>query len=175
MLYLPPNSGYRVWKPIKNGRLNISSSHSLSSVRSQLEDLWTRAIEEYLDLPRKEFKVSTVACLILLLGVCVCVLQNCQVVLLVHDCIDRQSLKEMTNVLFRMEFAAAILHQVRESCCSISSPFLFLVCVHQGSVCATYSAGLSSACVVDVGDEVTHICCVEDGMSNPNTRSGDVM
>ena len=42
-------------------------------------------------------------------------------------------------------------------------------------MCATYSAGLSSACVVDVGDEVTHICCVEDGMSNPNTRSADVM
>lgn len=51
---------------------------------------------------------------------------------------------------------------------------LFVLCV-QGSVCATYSAGLSSACVVDVGDEVTQICCVEDGMSNPNTRSGDVM
>ena len=59
VLYLPPNSGYRVWKPIKNGCLNLSPSQSLSSMRSQLEDLWTRAIEEYLDLPRKEFKVST--------------------------------------------------------------------------------------------------------------------
>ncbi|CAI8013599.1 Actin-related protein 8 [Geodia barretti] len=131
VLYLPPDSGYQVYKPIRNGRLHIPPSHSLSSVLSMLEDLWTHAIEDYLDLPRKEFK-------------------SCQVVLLVPDAIDRQLLKEMMNVVFRMEFAAAILHQE--------------------SVCATYSAGLSSACVVDVGDEVTHICCVEDGMSNPNTR-----
>ena len=33
-------------------------------------------------------------------------------VLLVPDAIDRQLLKEMMNVVFRMEFAAAILHQV---------------------------------------------------------------
>ena len=37
-------------------------------------------------------------------------------------------------------------------------------------MCATYGAGLSTACVVDVGEEKTHICCVEDGMSNINTR-----
>ena len=37
-------------------------------------------------------------------------------------------------------------------------------------MCATYGAGLSTACVVDVGEERTHICCVEDGMSNSNTR-----
>ena len=24
--------------------------------------------------------------------------------------------------------------------------------------------------MVDMGDEKTHICCVEDGISNPNTR-----
>ena len=40
------------------------------------------------------------------------IIQNCQVVLLVSDAIDRQLLKEMMNVLFRMEFAAAIMHQV---------------------------------------------------------------
>ena len=56
-----------------------------------------------------------------------------------------------------------------------SEQVLLCVCVCvQESVCATYSAGLSSGCVVDVGDEVTHICCVEEGMSNPNTRSGDI-
>ena len=37
-------------------------------------------------------------------------------------------------------------------------------------MCATFGAGLSSACVVDMGDEKTHVCCVEDGISNPNTR-----
>ena len=33
-----------------------------------------------------------------------------------------------------------------------------------------FGAGLSSACVVDIGDEKTNICCVEDGISNPSTR-----
>lgn len=37
-------------------------------------------------------------------------------------------------------------------------------------MCATYGAGVSAACVVDVGEEKTSLCCVEDGMSNANTR-----
>lgn len=37
-------------------------------------------------------------------------------------------------------------------------------------MCAAFGAGLSSACVVDVGDEKSHVCCVEDGLSNPFTR-----
>ena len=37
-------------------------------------------------------------------------------------------------------------------------------------MCAAYCAGLSTCCVVNVGDEVTHISCIEEGMSNPNTR-----
>jgi len=73
------------------------------------------------------------------------------VIVLVPDLIDRTFLKELVNVLLlRMEFASAFLHQE--------------------SVCATFSAGLSSACVVNVGGETTHVCCVEEGMSNPNTR-----
>lgn len=73
------------------------------------------------------------------------------IILLIPDIIDRSHVKEMMNVLLlRMRFARAT--------------------VHQESVCATFGAGLSSACVVDMGDEKTHICCVEDGISNPNTR-----
>jgi len=29
---------------------------------------------------------------------------------------------------------------------------------------------LSAACVVDVGDEKTSICCVEDGLAIPSSR-----
>ena len=32
--------------------------HSLSFVLNMLEDLWTKAIEEYLEIERKNFKVS---------------------------------------------------------------------------------------------------------------------
>ncbi|CAG2182414.1 unnamed protein product, partial [Oppiella nova] len=38
------------------------------------------------------------------------------------------------------------------------------------AVCATFGAGLSSACVVDVGHEKTSICCIEDGFGSRNTR-----
>ncbi len=85
--------------------------------------------------------------------VCVCTIasQSYHVIVLVPDLVDRTFLKELMNVLLlRMEFSSAFLHQE--------------------SVCATFSAGLSSACVVNVGGEVTHVCCVEEGMSNPNTR-----
>lgn len=44
------------------------------------------------------------------------------------------------------------------------------IIVHQESVCATFGSGLSSACVVDVGDQKTSICCVEDGVSHRNSR-----
>jgi len=37
-------------------------------------------------------------------------------------------------------------------------------------VAATFGAGLSSACVVDLGDQKTSLSCVEDGISAPLTR-----
>lgn len=44
------------------------------------------------------------------------------------------------------------------------------IIVHQESVCATFGSGLSSACVVDVGDQKTSLSCVEDGVSHRNSR-----
>lgn len=48
------------------------------------------------------------------------------------------------------------------------------IIVHQESVCATFGSGLSSACVVDVGDQKTSLSCVEDGVSHRNSRWADV-
>ena len=42
--------------------------------------------------------------------------------------------------------------------------------VVQSSVCATYGAGLVTACVVDVGHSRTCISCVDDGTSLPASR-----
>ncbi|XP_056128802.1 actin-related protein 8 [Lampris incognitus] len=72
-------------------------------------------------------------------------------ILLVPDIYNRQHIKELVNVLLlNMGFSAII--------------------VHQESVCATFGSGLSSACVVDVGDQKSSICCVEDGVSHRNSR-----
>uniref|UniRef100_A0A3Q3X7J4 Uncharacterized protein n=1 Tax=Mola mola TaxID=94237 RepID=A0A3Q3X7J4_MOLML len=72
-------------------------------------------------------------------------------ILLVPDIYNRQHIKEVVNMLLlNMGFSGII--------------------VHQESVCATFGSGLSSACVVDVGDQKTSLCCVEDGVSHRNSR-----
>ncbi|XP_043933549.1 actin-related protein 8 [Protopterus annectens] len=72
-------------------------------------------------------------------------------ILLIPDIYNRQHVKEMVNMLLmKMGFSGIV--------------------VHQESVCATFGSGLSSACVVDVGDQKTSVCCVEDGVSHRNTR-----
>lgn len=40
----------------------------------------------------------------------------------------------------------------------------------QESLAATYGAGYSSTCVVDIGAQKTSICCVEDGMCHEDSR-----
>lgn len=40
----------------------------------------------------------------------------------------------------------------------------------QESLAATFGAGYSSSCIVDVGAQKTSICCVEEGMCLENTR-----
>jgi actin-related protein 8 len=131
-LYVPPGSSYRVYKPMKYGHLNINAHQSLRNLLDMLEDLWSQAIKEVLDIEKRDFKYHCV-------------------VLLIPDVTVRQHTRELTNLLLsRMGFAGVMLHQE--------------------SVCAAFGAGLSSACVVDVGDEKTHIACVEDGISNPSTR-----
>ncbi|XP_062612394.1 actin-related protein 8-like [Saccostrea cucullata] len=71
--------------------------------------------------------------------------------LLIPDVFSHRHTKHlMTLLLDRLGFGSAILHQE--------------------SVCATFGSGVSSACVVDIGDQKTSVCCVEDGISHRNTR-----
>lgn len=44
------------------------------------------------------------------------------------------------------------------------------VCFIQESLGATFGAGYSSSCIVDVGAQKTSICCVEEGMCVENSR-----
>lgn len=44
------------------------------------------------------------------------------------------------------------------------------VCFLQESVAATFGAGYSISCIVDVGAEKTSICCVDEGMCIENSR-----
>jgi len=44
------------------------------------------------------------------------------------------------------------------------------LCAQQESLAATYGAGISNACVVDMGAAKTSIACVDDGLVLPDTR-----
>ncbi|OKL57092.1 hypothetical protein UA08_07571 [Talaromyces atroroseus] len=44
------------------------------------------------------------------------------------------------------------------------------VCFIQESLAATFGAGYTSACIVDIGAQKTSICCVEEGMCIENSR-----
>lgn len=41
---------------------------------------------------------------------------------------------------------------------------------HQESLAATYGAGISNACVVNMGATTTRIACVDEGLVIPDTR-----
>lgn len=44
------------------------------------------------------------------------------------------------------------------------------VCILQEAIAATFGAGVSTACVIDVGAQTTNISCVEEGMVIPDSR-----
>ncbi|CAN6634774.1 actin-like protein Arp8p [Trichomonascus vanleenenianus] len=72
------------------------------------------------------------------------------VVLLVPDLYDRSYLINMVSLILGMGFAN--------------------VCVLQEAMGATFGAGISTACIIDIGAQKTSICCVEEGMVVPDSR-----
>ena len=75
----------------------------------------------------------------------------CQAVLIIPAIYNRAFIKQyMTVLLNKIGFSQAF--------------------VVQDHVAATFGAGLSQACVVDVGDQKTSVSCVEDGISHPQSR-----
>ncbi|GAA5916887.1 hypothetical protein JCM8208_005443 [Rhodotorula glutinis] len=73
------------------------------------------------------------------------------VILLIPDLYDEVYVREMTDLLVRtMGFKQ--------------------ICLIQESVGATFGAGYSSACVIDIGSLTSTITCVEEGLVLPETR-----
>ena len=105
---LPPGSPYTLYKPLRCGTLNTSPSVSRTAVLKQLEDLWCRAIEECLDIPRKEFKVFQDESILI-----IALLQFYRVIMCVPDMVDRLLYKDFMNILLNeLQFEAALIHQV---------------------------------------------------------------
>ncbi|KAL0577906.1 phosphatidylinositol kinase-related protein kinase tor1, partial [Marasmius crinis-equi] len=73
------------------------------------------------------------------------------VVLVIPDLYDRSYVRDLAHLLL------------------VSMGFKQL-CAQQESLAATYGAGISSACVVDIGAKTTSIACVDEGLVISDTR-----
>ncbi|KAL5701975.1 Actin-like protein arp9 [Ranunculus cassubicifolius] len=72
------------------------------------------------------------------------------VVLVIPESFDTREIKEILTILLRdLRFSSAV--------------------VHQEGLAAVFGNGLSTACVVNMGAQVTSIICVEDGVTLPTT------
>lgn len=151
------------------GHLNITKKWSQQAVKADLRDIWSKAIQKHLKVDPSEFKVgkshgglilrpwhtsaqahwpfSKVTHTLLLPGCA----QHYRTLVLVPDMCKRRHLRAIIEVLLDdLGFAAVLLHQE--------------------SVCATFGAGVSSACVVDVGASKVSVSCVDEGISLEQCR-----
>lgn len=71
-------------------------------------------------------------------------------VLVVPETLDNREIKEMLSIVLRdLRFSSAV--------------------VHQEGLAAAFGNGLSTACVVNIGAQVTSVICIEDGVALPST------
>ncbi|KAK4586147.1 hypothetical protein RGQ29_023370 [Quercus rubra] len=72
-------------------------------------------------------------------------------ILVVPETFDNREIKEMLTLVLRdLRFSSAV--------------------VHQEGLAAVFGNGLSTACVVNIGAQVTSVICVEDGVALPTTE-----
>lgn len=72
-------------------------------------------------------------------------------ILVVPESFDNREIKEMLTLIFRdLHFTSAV--------------------VHQEGIAAVFGSGLSTACVVNLGAQVTSVICIEDGGALPTTQ-----
>ncbi|KAH0836698.1 hypothetical protein J3R83DRAFT_8421 [Lanmaoa asiatica] len=77
--------------------------------------------------------------------------KNYSVVLVIPDFYDRVYIREFVNIL-------------------LMSLGFKQICVQQESLAATYGAGISNACIVDIGAVKTSVACVDEGLVIPDSR-----
>ena len=77
--------------------------------------------------------------------------QNFSVVLVIPDLYNRTYVRELVHLL-------------------LATMGFKQLCAQQESLAATYGAGMSNACVVDIGSKITTISCVDEGLVPPDTR-----
>lgn len=95
--------------------------------------------------------------------------------LVIPDFYDRVYVREFVNILLvSLGFKQICVQQVCRGSLSASTPSTFreltCPCFFQESLAATYGAGISNACVVDIGAVKTSVACVDEGLVIPDSR-----
>ncbi|PKA66428.1 Actin-related protein 9 [Apostasia shenzhenica] len=74
----------------------------------------------------------------------------CSAVLVLPETFDNREIKEMLSIVLRdLRLSSAV--------------------IHQEGLAAAFGNGLSTACVVNIGAQVTSVICIEDGVALPST------
>lgn len=142
---------YRLFYPWKHGTLNCQDYDSIEAVLGDLQTIWTDTIRSELEIEEASF-------------------QNYNAVIVVPDQMNRRYISDILTMLLRyMKFRAVSVQQVKEKT-KRWFDIAILTRFEQDSVCATFGAGMSSACVVDIGAQKTSIACIEEGSILPDSR-----
>ena len=144
---------WQLFQPFKRGGFNLSRYEAhyggSAAVQALLGDV--RQILEHAITSAPEDPESTGESVATGLGIAKEEISSHTAILILPDLFSRSDLRHLIELLLvDMGFAGA--------------------CVQTEGVCATFGAGLSSACVVDLGAEHVGISCVEEGLVLPETR-----
>ncbi|CAD6970439.1 unnamed protein product [Tilletia controversa] len=146
---------WRLFRPFKRALLNHDAyaevygpETGLQALLTDIELIWTHALTAAPEDPNQPSAYGTVD---YGLGIPRSEWSDCNVILIVPDLYSRGDVRALIELcLGPMGFAA--------------------VCVQSEGVATTFGAGVSSACVVDIGLERIGISCVEEGLVLPETR-----
>lgn len=101
------------------------------------------------------------------MGISATEFSNYSAVLVIPDLFEKTYVNEMTRLLFQdMGFGKVAYLQVSPLSSLSHTANTYI----QESVSATFGAGLSHACVLDVGAQTTTIACVDEGAIIPDSR-----
>ncbi|OVA09164.1 Actin-related protein [Macleaya cordata] len=140
-LKISPEEPYRLCRPIRRGHFNVSQHYPLQQANSFSPScLVLEDLHAIWDWILNEK-----------LHIPQAERNMYSAILVVPETFDnRAEIKEMLSIILRdLRFSTAV--------------------VHQESLAAAFGNGLSTACVVNMGAQVTSIMCIEDGVALPTT------
>lgn len=154
----PEPNGYSVRYPYRSGTFNTECYTLPQELLGDIMAIWLDALQTKLEISPRD-------------------LDQYSVVLLIPDLYQHVYVKEMCELMLKtMGFAQIILQQVSKHharalpTLSFSFSRSYGAMVLQEGLCASFAAGLPSACVLDIGASKISISCIDEGMVINDSR-----